>query len=316
MANYYVGVDVGGTTVKLGLFSEDGELVEKWEIPTRTENAGEKILPDIVESIESKRQEKGGHISGIGMGVPGPVTDDGVVLKCANLGWGVVSAKNELSSLTGVGNVAIANDANIAALGEMWKGGGRGFDSIVMVTLGTGVGGGIIVRGKILTGSMGAGGEIGHMKVKSDETDSCNCGGKGCLEQYTSATGVVRIAKKHLFPGASKLEDSCLAGLGEITAKDIFDGAKADDIYCREVIEEFGRLLGFGLANVAQAVDPVAFVIGGGVSRAGEIILDVTKRYYLDNVMFALQNKEFRLAELGNDAGIYGAVKLVLADAD
>ena len=311
MANYFIGVDVGGTTVKLGLFSEEGELLEKWEIPTRTEEAGKNILPDIVESIENKRQEKDGHISGIGMGVPGPVTDDGVVLKCANLGWGVFSAQNELSTLTGVGNVRIANDANIAALGEMWKGGGRGFDSIVMVTLGTGVGGGIIVRGKILTGSMGAGGEIGHMKVNPDETESCNCGGKGCLEQYTSATGVVRIAMKHLHPGVSRLQDSCLEGI-KVTAKAIFDGAKEGDSYCKEVVEEFGRRLGYGLANVAQAVDPEAFVIGGGVSRAGEIILDATKRYYNDHVMFALQNKEFRLAELGNDAGIYGAVKMVL----
>ncbi len=311
MANYYIGVDVGGTTVKMGLFSEAGELEEKWEIPTRTEEGGKNILPDIVESIEKKRESLGAHINGIGMGVPGPVTDDGVVLKCANLGWGVFSAKNELASLTGVGNVQVANDANIAALGEMWKGGGRGFDSIVMVTLGTGVGGGIIIRGKILTGSMGAGGEIGHMKVRQDETESCNCGGQGCLEQYTSATGIVRMAKKKLHPGSAKLEDSCLNGK-EITAKAIFDGAKADDAYCKEVVEEFGRVLGLGLANVAQVVDPEAFVIGGGVSRAGEIILDVTKRYYNDHVMFALQNKEFRLAELGNDAGIYGAAKLVL----
>ena len=312
MANYYIGVDLGGTTVKMGLFSDTGELVEKWEIKTDTSDNGKNILPDIAESIEKKRDEKGGHILGIGMGVPGPVRDDGVVLKCANLGWGVFSAKDELATLTGVGNVKIANDANIAALGEMWKGGGRGFDSIVMVTLGTGVGGGIIVRGKILTGAMGAGGEIGHMKVRTDETESCNCGGRGCLEQYASATGIVRLATKHLHPGAARLEDSCLAGVANISAKKVFDGAKEGDTYCLEVVEEFGRMLGLGLANVAQVTDPEAFVIGGGVSRAGEIILDVTKRYYNDNVMFALQNKEFRLAELGNDAGIYGAARLVL----
>ena len=158
---------------------------------------------------------------------------------------------------------------------------------------------------------MGAGGEIGHMKVRLDEEESCNCGGQGCLEQYTSATGIVRMATKKLHPGSAKLEDSCLNGI-TITAKDIFDGAKAGDAYCVEVVEEFGRILGLGLANVAQVVDPEAFVIGGGVSKAGEIILDVTKRYYNDHVMFALQNKEFRLAELGNDAGIYGAAKLVL----
>ena len=311
MAEYYVGVDVGGTTVKLGLFSTSGELLGKWEIPTRTEDGGKQILPDIAESIKQKCAEEGGVIAGIGMGVPGPVTDDGVVLKCANLGWGVFSAKDELTKLTGVENIKIANDANIAALGEMWKGGGRGFDSIVMVTLGTGVGGGIILNGKILNGSMGAGGEIGHLKLHPEEEDSCNCGGKGCLEQYCSATGIVRIAKKHLHPGGAKLEESCLAGI-DITAKDIFDGAKAGDPYCVEVVEEFGRNLGLGLANVAQVVDPQAFVIGGGVSRAGEIIIDATKRYYNDHVMFALQDKEFHLAELGNDAGIYGAVKMVI----
>ena len=311
MAEYYVGVDVGGTTVKMGLFSVTGEFLGKWEIPSRTEDGGKQVLPDIVESIEQRRAENNGTVVGIGMGVPGPVTDDGVVLKCANLGWGVFSAKEELSRLTGVENVKVANDANIAALGEMWKGGGRGFDSIVMVTLGTGVGGGIIVNGKIINGSMGAGGEIGHLKIRIDEEDRCNCGGRGCLEQYCSATGIVRIAKKHLHPGGSKLEESCLSGK-EITAKEIFDGAKADDTYCKEVVEEFGRALGHGLANVAQVIDPQAFVIGGGVSKAGDIILDVTKRYYNDHVMFALQNKEFRLAELGNDAGIYGAVKMVI----
>ena len=310
MAKYYVGVDVGGTTVKMGLFSDEGEFIRKWEIPTRTEDGGKQILPDIVDSIKNETADSG-EVLGIGIGVPGPVTDDGVVLKCANLGWGVFSAKDELIKLSGLENVKIANDANIAALGEMWKGGGRGFDSIVMVTLGTGVGGGIILNGKILNGSMGAGGEIGHMKIRPEEEDGCNCGGKGCLEQYCSATGVVRIAKKHLHPGGAKLEDSCLAGI-EITAKDIFDGAKSDDTYCKEVVEEFGRALGHGLANVAQVMDPQAFVIGGGVSRAGEIIIDVTKKYYNDYVMFALQNKEFRLAELGNDAGIYGAVKMVL----
>ena len=310
MAKYYVGVDVGGTTVKMGLFSDEGEFIRKWEIPTRTEDGGKQILPDIVDSIKNETADSG-EVLGIGIGVPGPVTDDGVVLKCANLGWGVFSAKDELIKLAGLENVKIANDANIAALGEMWKGGGRGFDSIVMVTLGTGVGGGIILNGQILNGSMGAGGEIGHMKIRPDEEDGCNCGGKGCLEQYCSATGVVRIAKKHLHPGGAKLEDSCLAGI-EITAKDIFDGAKADDTYCKEVVEEFGRALGHGLANVAQVMDPQAFVIGGGVSRAGEIIIDVTKKNYNDYVMFALQNKEFRLAELGNDAGIYGAVKMVI----
>lgn len=305
MNQYYVGVDVGGTTVKMGLFSDTGELLEKWEIPTRLEEQGAHILPDIVDSMEEKRAERGGNIKGIGVGIPGPVTDDGVVLKCANLGWDVFSVKNKLASLTGVGNVKVANDANVAALGEMWKGGGRGYDSIVMVTLGTGVGGGIIQQGKILTGSRGAGGEIGHTKVNPNETKTCGCGNKGCLEQYASAVGIVHMAKEGL------REDSCLVGQ-EITAKTVFDGAKAGDAYCLEIVDRFGRYLGLALSNVAHVIDPEAFVIGGGVSAAGQIILDVVKKYYEENSMYAIKERDFHLAELGNDAGIYGTVRMVM----
>lgn len=305
MSQFYIGVDVGGTTVKMGLFSDTGELLEKWEIPTRLEDQGSHILADIVDSIEDKRAERGGNIKGIGVGIPGPVTADGVVLKCANLGWDVFSVKNELASLTGVGNVKVANDANVAALGEMWKGGGRGYDSIVMVTLGTGVGGGIIQQGKILTGSRGAGGEIGHTKVNPDERERCGCGNKGCLEQYASATGIVRMAKEGL------REDSCLFNQ-EITAKAVFDGAKAGDAYCLEVVERFGQYLGLALSNVAHVIDPEAFVIGGGVSAAGQIILDVVEKYYNENCMYALKDRKFHLAQLGNDAGIYGTVRMVM----
>lgn len=306
MTSYYVGVDVGGTTVKMGLFSDTGELLEKWELPTRIEEDGKYILPDIVDSIEEKRAERGGNIKGIGMGIPGPMTDDGVVLKCANFGWGVFSVKNELAGLTGVGNVKVGNDANVAALGEMWKGGGRGHDSIVMVTLGTGVGGGIIQKGKVVTGSTGAGGEIGHIKVEFNNPALCGCGNRGCLEQYASANGIVRMAKESL------REDSALAKRRDITAKDVFDGAKTGDAYCREIVERFGRYLGIALSNVAHVVDPEAFVIGGGVSAAGPIIIDVVEKYYNENAMYALKDKEFHLAELGNDAGIYGAVRMVL----
>lgn len=305
MSQFYIGVDVGGTTVKMGLFSDTGELLEKWEIPTRLEDQGSHILADIVDSIEDKRAERGGNIKGIGVGIPGPVTADGVVLKCANLGWDVFSVKNQLASLTGVGNVKVANDANVAALGEMWKGGGRGYDSIVMVTLGTGVGGGIIQQGKILTGSRGAGGEIGHTKVNPDERERCGCGNKGCLEQYASATGIVRMAKEGL------REDSCLFNQ-EITAKAVFDGAKAGDAYCLEVVERFGQYLGLALSNVAHVIDPEAFVIGGGVSAAGQIILDVVEKHYNENCMYALKDRKFHLAQLGNDAGIYGTVRMVM----
>lgn len=306
MATYNIGVDVGGTEIKMGLFSDKGELLEKWGLVTRTEENGAHILPDIVNSIEEKRESCGGNIRGIGMGIPGPVTDDGVVLKCANLGWDVVPVRDVLTRQTGVGNVKVGNDANVAALGEMWKGGGRGYDSIVMVTLGTGVGGGIIQKGKILTGSKGAAGEIGHIKVEPNESEACGCGNYGCLEQYASASGIVRMAKRGI-PAGSYL-DQC----DGITAKEIFDGAKESDSYCLQVLDRFGKYLGVALSNIAHVLDPEAFVIGGGVSAAGDIILDTVRKYYEANSMYALKDKEFRLAELGNDAGIYGAVRMVL----
>ncbi len=306
MNKFYIGADIGGTTVKFGMFSHTGELLEKWEIKTRVENEGENILPDVAASIEEKRAWNDGNIMGIGVGIPGPVSEDGTVLKCPNIPWPVFNVKDKLFDLTGVGNIRVANDANVAALGEMWKGGGRGYDSIVMVTLGTGVGGGVILGGRILTGARGASGEIGHMKVELHETEQCGCGGRGCLEQYSSATGIVRMAKKEM------KEDSALAALEEVTAKDIFDQAKAGDSYALYIVDKFAKYLGIALANVSHVVDPEAFVIGGGVSRAGDIIINHVEKYYNDNVLYALRDKEFHLAELGNDAGIYGAVRMVL----
>lgn len=305
---YCFGIDIGGTTVKMGLFQEDGELLDNWEIKTRTENQGEAILPDIAQAVKAKMAEKKlvkEQIIGLGMGLPAPVTEDGIVQNTANLGWGYKEVTRELEELLDGMKVIPGNDANVAALGEMWKGGGRGYDSIVMVTLGTGVGGGVILQGKILTGCKGAGGEIGHMKVNMDETRVCGCGNKGCLEQYASATGIVNMAKENV-PEGSYLADK------KVTAKAVFDGAKEGDAYCMEVVEKFGRYLGVALSNVAHVVDPEAFVIGGGVSAAGQILLDVVEKYYNENSMFALKNKSFHLAELGNDAGIYGAVRMVL----
>ena len=308
MEKFYVGVDVGGTSIKMGMFSHTGELLEKWEIPTRVDEdeQTDRILPDIAASIEEKRAEKNGNIVGVGLGIPGPVTDDGTVLKCANIHWPVFNVKEKLFDLTGVANIRVGNDANVAALGEMWKGGGRGFDSIVMVTLGTGVGGGVILGGKILTGTKGAAGEIGHTTVEYDEEETCNCGTKGCLEQYASATGIVRLAKKQM------VETSSLAKISNLTAKDVFDEAKAGDVYALQIVDRFARYLGVALGNVAQIIDPEAFVIGGGVARAGSIITESIEKYYNDSVMFALCGKQFNLAELGNDAGIYGAVRMVL----
>lgn len=298
---YGFGVDVGGTTIKMGLFSEDGNLLEKWEIKTNTENGGAKILDDICEAVSEKISSKGilrENVAGIGIGVPGPVIPNGTVLKCVNLGWGVFNIEKELSEKAGF-PVKAANDANIAALGEAWQGAGKNYDSIIMVTLGTGVGGGIIIDGKILPGIFGAAGEIGHIKVSSEEV-LCGCGNTGCLEQYASATGIVRLSKKYL-PEGSSLK----------TAKDIFDSAASGDKVALEIIEEVGCILGTALANLACVMNPEMIVIGGGVSKAGDILLDVVKKHFLKRCFHACEKTEIAIASLGNDAGIYGGAKLI-----
>lgn len=312
MQQYCFGIDIGGTSIKCGFFTAQGELKEKWEIPTRKENHGSFVPQDVADTILQKIKEKGlkkEEIVGAGIGVPGPVAEDGTVLKCANLGWDIFNVNEKMSTLTGL-KVAAANDANVAALGEMWQGGAKGYEDVVMVTLGTGVGGGIIIDGKVVAGSKGAGGEIGHIIVNPSETDRCGCGGHGHLEQYASATGIVRMAKKYL---AKQTEGSVLNTFQELTAKDIFDTAKNGDTAAMELVEELGRYLGLALSHIAAAVDPQVFVIGGGVSKAGSILIDVIRKYYNQNILFALSNKEFRLAELGNDAGIYGSAKLILS---
>ena len=307
---YCFGVDIGGTTVKIGLFRTEGEVVEKWEIKTRTENGGEAILPDIAASLAEKlEQHKIGKedVVGIGVGVPAPVNEDGIVQQTANLGWGYKEVKRELEELTGL-TVKVGNDANVAALGEMWKGGGVGHKNLVMVTLGTGVGGGIIINGQILIGTNGAGGEIGHLKMNHEETECCGCGGKGCLEQYASATGIVRLAKKAL----ANCDQATVLNAETVSAKDVFDAVKAGDKAAIAIAEQFGTYLGRELAIVSALVDPSVYVIGGGVSKAGEVLFDYIKEPYMEKAFFANKKVEFALAKLGNDAGIYGAAKLVL----
>ena len=305
MAKYVFGVDIGGTTVKIGIFTDDGNLLDKWEIPTRTDEGGKYILSDIAESVEDRRVEMGidkKDVLGVGMGVPGPVRADGTVLRCVNLGWGIFNVEEELSKLTGY-VVKAGNDANMAALGEMWQGGGKGHRNIVMVTLGTGVGGGIIINGKMISGVNGAGGEIGHICVNDSETEKCGCGNTGCLEQYTSATGIVRSANILL---NTTDKPSKLRTVQYISAKEIFDAAKDGDELAASLVENHGKVLGKALAQIACVVDPEIFVIGGGVSRAGDILVDTTKKYFLEYAFHACRTTQFALATLGNDAGIYG----------
>jgi glucokinase len=312
MKSYAFGIDLGGTTVKIGLFDPQGTILEKWEIPTDKSNNGANVLSDIAASVLGKMKEKGigaDQVEGVGIDVPGPVLNETVVNRCVNIGWGVIDVGKELSEKLGGLTVKVGNDANVAALGEMWKGGGQGHQNVVMATLGTGVGGGIILNGKIVPGTFGAAGEIGHMCMNPNETAVCGCGKKGHLEQYASATGITRMANDYL---ASYTGESSLKNIADPSAKDIFDAAKAGDQAALDLVDKLGDMLGRAFALISCVVDPEVYVIGGGVSKAGQILIDVTEKYYKKYAFHASENAKITLATLGNDAGIYGAVRQVL----
>ncbi len=246
-------------------------------------------------------------MAGIGVGVPGPVSADGIVPHTANLGWGYKEVTKELSERTGLPCKA-GNDANVAALGEMWMGGAKGHKDVLLLTLGTGVGGGIIVDGKILIGAHGAGGEIGHIHVEDQIEEHCGCGNQGCLEQFASATGIARLARVAL----AESEEPSLLREGEVTAKAVFDALKEGDELAKRVVERFGKYLGTAISVMAGILDPEVIVIGGGVSKAGWILLDYIRKYYKPYAYKSSKDTEFALAQLGNDAGIYGCAKLIL----
>ena len=305
------GVDLGGTTVKIAYFDENGTMLTKWEIPTVTSGGGSQILPDIAASIRQFIAQKTinpADIIGVGIGVPGPVNGKGIVNKCVNLGWGVFNIAEDLSRLVGF-PVKAGNDANVAALGEYWKGGGKDCDNMVFVTLGTGVGGGIVVEGNLLHGPHGSGAEIGHMVLNREETEHCGCGKCGCVEQYCSATGIVRLATRAL---AVSEDDSKLRRCNPLTCKDIFDCGRAGDPLATKILDQYYAYLGEFLADVCNVIDPEAVVLGGGVSKAGQMLLDGTRPYFDKYVFHAASGARFALASLGNDAGAYGAFKLAL----
>lgn len=314
MGKKCIGVDVGGTSVKLGLFQVTGELIKKWEIPTNKEEQGKYIVNDIADSIRQVLEHEGvplTDVEGAGLGVPGPVMPDGYVEVCVNLGWKDRYPARELSDLLKGLPVKCGNDANVAALGEMWQGGGKGYSDIVMVTLGTGVGGGVILNQKIVSGKHGLAGEIGHIRIREGEKESCNCGGHGCVEQIASATGIAREARRAM--AANPETASAMRRFGDaVTAKDVLDCAKEGDAMALEVMETVGYYLGWALAVVSMTVDPELFVIGGGVSKAGSFLIDFIQKYYERFTPISENKAGITLATLGNDAGIYGAARLLL----
>lgn len=313
MEQFVYGVDVGGTGTKIGLFNGKGFLKDTVVIETRTENKGVYILQDIKAAIFENMQKHGitpQQVKGIGVGVPGPVLGDGTVLKCVNLGWDVFNVAKQLQLITGL-KVKAGNDANVAALGEIYRGGGQGFNNIVMVTLGTGVGGGVIINGKIFEGATGAAGEIGHITVNPEENDLCSCGRRGCFEQYASATGVVKQMKKYLLTHPC---ESVLRNMPKYTAKEIYDEAKKGDEAALNVVKNTGEIMGQTFAKIACVLNPDAFVIGGGMAKAGQIIIDSLLPSFRTNVFHAAKSTEFKLATLGNLAGIYGCAKMIFDD--
>lgn len=315
MKPYAFGADIGGTTVKLGFFSTEGKLLEKWEIPTDKTDSGKNILPDTAAAIRDKMAQRnltGDDIAGIGIGVPGPVNAEGVVNRCINLGWGIVDVKRELNRiLPDIPNVAAANDANAAALGELWQGSAKGCGSAVMITLGTGIGGGVVINGKILAGANGGAGEIGHITVEPNETVCCNCGKFGCLEQYASANGIVFLAKRML--GESD-KPSRLREMESFTSREICELAASGEEMAADIIGRFGEYLGFAMSCIGCITDPEVFIIGGGMSRAGSIIIDSAMRHYREKVFHASAGTQAVIATLGNDAGIFGCAKMVLEE--
>lgn len=310
MKEYYFGVDVGGTTVKMGLYSEKAGWIKKWEIPTRTENGGVHVLDDIAAAVYAAQQEfdlDNARTAGIGIGVPGPVLKKSIVNGCVNVGWDVVNVAEELGRRTGL-PVYVENDANIAALGEQWKGAGKEYQNVALLTLGTGVGGGIILDGKIVSGFQGGGGEVGHLPVVHDADHDCNCGKSDCVELAGSATGVLSYAKKLL---SETEQPSAMREIQELTAKDVCDCCAAGDALAQQCIDHAAEALGTALACIGCIVNPEAFLFGGGMAAAGDILLEPISRVYNAKVFPPLRGTPILQATLGNEAGITGAVRLV-----
>lgn len=310
---HLIGIDLGGTSTKLGLFDQDGTLVFSWAVPTRTNDNGSHILEDIAESIRQTLLDRSlslSDISGIGMGIPGLVLAGGYVEVCANLGWKDTNPQKDLSALLDGIPVFCENDANIAAFGEMWQGSGKSFRDMVMITLGTGIGGAVILDGKIRAGRECLCGELGHIHIVEEETEPCTCGGIGCLQQVASAPGIVRTAKRLLNDPNIV---SVLKNKSELTAKDVLDAAKENDPVASQAVEHACRYLGWILSGVTMTIEPEAYMIGGGLSAAGSFLTDKIRHYHNLFTPVVRRKPDFVIASLGNNAGIYGAAGLALS---
>ena len=311
MDNLYFGVDIGGTATKIGAFDQRGTLLSKWEIKTDTSENGSLILPNVAEEILHYARNLS-RVIAIGVGIPGPVQRGGYVRQCVNLGWGDFNPARELASILRGVPVFAGNDANMAAMGEYWQGSGKDAENLIFITLGTGVGGGIIIDGRMVFGMSGLGGEIGHVIVNPDETIPCNCGQVGCLDQTASATGIVRAAQRLL-----KESDmpSALRELETVTARDVVDAARHGDALAEKAFDHCMYFLGKSMAMFTNILDPEVYIIGGGVSKASDYLLDTVRAHYETLSTLSERKARIVLAKLGNDAGIHGAAKLAMDSA-
>lgn len=313
MRQIVIGVDVGGTTVKFGCFTTDADMIAKWSIPTRQVDDPTVLLSDISNSITEHLTVAGDsaeQLLGVGFTVPGPVTADGYVERCVNLkGWNDFYPAERLSEMLGGVNTKIINDANAAALGEVWKGSGKAYKDAFFITLGTGVGGAAICDGKILVGHHGLVAEIGHIQVREDEQDKCSCGGKGHLDQIASASGIVKEAKRAL---AAEDIHSALRSIPNFTSKDVFDCAHSGDEIAQKAVDTATKYLGKAIATACMLLDPEVIIIGGGVSAAGQYLVDKVDHYYREYETLSEHRAAILIAALGGDAGIYGAAKYLL----
>ncbi len=309
---YAVGIDLGGTAVKIGLFTAEGVLLDKSVIPTRSNLGQDTVLDDIALAVRTltAANHAGLFECGIGMGFPGALDRSGYAKAAVDLKMYDVYPGEEISKRLDRIPVAVENDANAAALGEMWQGGGKGFDSLYLITLGTGIGGGVVIGSRIIRGAHGLAGEIGHIQMNPDEPELCNCGGRGCLDQIASATGIVRFAKRFL---AKDGGESVLRGKDPLTAKDVTDAAKSGDRIALESLTYCMSYLGKMIAYIGYVIDPEVVVIGGGVSKAGSFLLDLIREQYLRYPTLGYGTPVLALAKLGGDAGMYGAARLALA---
>ncbi|MFP4974927.1 ROK family glucokinase [Paenibacillus sp. CN-4] len=311
--NIYVGVDLGGTAIKVGICSAEGQLLHTYEGPTETDKGTDAVINNIekyVRQIVEDSPYSWDQLAGVGAGVAGFTNiREGIIILAPNIGFRDVPIRAILESRLNK-PVKIDNDANVAALGEAWSGAGQGVDNCVCYTLGTGVGGGIIINGRIYQGFSGLAGELGHISVVPDlEAIQCGCGKMGCLETVSSATGIIRMAKDAVERG----DRTSLAHVEKIAAKEVFDAAKEGDEVAVRIVKRAAFYLGKSMASVAAVLNPELFIVGGGVSKAGAILFDEVQRVYEKLTPEPLQTGVSIIpAKLGNDAGIIGAAGLLL----